>query len=454
MKLSLKSTVAALIREVRSYQANQAGNIGMILGLSIIPMILAAGSAIDFSRVANAKSNLISGLDSAGLYAATITGKTEGEMKTLAQNYLNANYTNASDAPLTEFDLKNYADRVVVTGKVNVKTWFMSVAGITNLDVPATSEISKSGSSVEVSLVLDQTGSMSGTKIANLKTAAKNFIDTVVWDQTVPYYSKVALVPFTFAVNPGTYAVQARGTIAAGTSTTPGSAKFTFNDASNAARTWNITNCVSERTGAQAYTDSSPAGAPVGRVYDSATTDCDNIPSIIPLTNDKVVLKTAIDNMVAGGTTAGQIGVAWGWYMISPDFGLWSGASAPGLYTQAKLKKIVVFMTDGEFNTAYCKGVLGKERTDADNNSAHRINCNSTNGDPTTQAQSLCTAMKGQNVTVYTIGFQLPTSGPSKTFMQNCATDSSKFFDAADSAALSAAFADIAKNLLDLRVSK
>jgi Flp pilus assembly protein TadG len=452
MKLSLKSTVAALVRKARSYQANQAGNIGMILGLSIIPMILAAGSAIDFSRVANAKSNLISGLDSAGLYAATITGKTEGEMKTLAQNYLNANYTNASDAPLTEFDLKNYADRVVVTGKVNVKTWFMSVAGITNLDVPATSEISKSGSSVEVSLVLDQTGSMSGTKIANLKTAAKNFIDTVVWDQTVPYYSKVALVPFTFAVNPGSYTVAARGPITAGTSTTPGYANYKFKDSGGTNHTYPITNCVSERIGVHDSDDSAPTWgvAPVGRVYDNVTTDCDNIPSIIPLTNDKNLLKTTIDNMVAGGSTAGQIGVAWGWYMISPNFGLWSGASAPGSYTQPKLKKIVVFMTDGEFNTAYYNGVLSKNY----NGGSSTINGNATNGDPTTQAQDLCTAMKGQNITIYTIGFQLPTSGPSKTFMQNCATDSSKFFDAADSAALSAAFADIAKNLLDLRVSK
>jgi Flp pilus assembly protein TadG len=449
MQKSITAIVSSVAKKMKKFPKDQAGNVGILLGLSIIPLILAAGSAIDYSRIANAKSNLVSALDSSALYAASLTGKTEAEMTTLAQNYFNQNYTNTSDAPAGEITLHNYADKVTVSGTVDVKTWFMSVASITHIAVPAQSEVMKSGSSIEVSLVLDQTGSMSGQKLTDLKAAAKNFIDTVVWTDQNPYYSKVALVPFTFAVNPGTYAAQARGSYLAGTSTTPGSANYKFKDSNGTNHTYPITNCVSERQGAEATTDASPAGAPVGRVYDNVTSDCDNIPAIIPLTNDKTALKTAIDNMVAGGTTAGQIGMAWGYYMISPNFGLWSGTSAPASYTAPKLKKIVVFMTDGEFNTAYCNGVLSKNY----NGGSSTINCNATLGDPTPQAQALCTSMKNQDITVYTIGFQLDTA-TAKTFMANCATDSGKAFDAANSAQLQAAFAEIAQNLLELRVSK
>ncbi len=447
-QISVKTTISALCQKVKDFRKDQAGNIAMILGLSAVPIMLAAGSAIDYSRIANAKSNLVSGLDSSALYAASITGKTSDELKVLARNYLDVNYKNTGDAPITGFGLENYADKVVVTGSVDVKTWFMSLGGITHIAVPAQSEVMKSGSSIEVSLVLDQTGSMSGQKLIDLKAAAKKFIDTVIWTGQNPYYAKAALVPFTYAVNPGSFTTAARGTVLAGTQTVPGYANYKFKDSNGIDRTYPITSCVSERQGAQATTDASPSGAPVGRVYGN-TGSCNNIPAIIPLTNDKTALKTAIDNMVAGGSTAGQIGMAWGYYMVSPNFGLWSGSSTPGSYSQDHLKKIVVFMTDGEFNTAYCRGVLSKNY----NGGNSTINCNATLGDPTPQAQALCTSMKNNNITVYTIGFQLDTA-TAQTFMANCATDTGKAFDAADSADLEAAFAAIAQNILELRVSR
>jgi uncharacterized protein YegL len=56
--------------------------------------------------------------------------------------------------------------------------------------------------------VLDVTGLMSGQKIADLKLAAKDLIDIVVWEDQSKYTSKVALVPFSEAVNVGLMAAQ------------------------------------------------------------------------------------------------------------------------------------------------------------------------------------------------------------------------------------------------------
>jgi Flp pilus assembly protein TadG len=443
----LKFILSFIGRKFQQLCTNQMGNVAMMFGLAVIPLILAAGTAIDYSRIANAKSNLIAGLDASALYAAAITGQTQAQMKALAQGYLDKNYANTGDAPLTAFELQNFADRVEVNGTVNVRTWFMSVAGITDVDVNASSQIMKAGNSIEVSLVLDVTGSMAGTKIANLKDSANSFVDTVVADNQWPYYSKVAVVPFSIGVNLSSYADAARGTLTPGTCISPGCAIYRFNYGGSQ-KNYVGTNCGTERIGPAAYTDGSAASNPIGRLYLSAAAACDGISPLIPLTSDRTVLHNTINSLVATGSTAGQVGMAWGWYTISPNFGVWSGASIPAAYPAVgvKLKKIAIFMTDGDFNDAYCNGVVGLDY------GAPGV-CNATNGDPTVQAQTLCNSMKAQNITVYTIGFQLPTLA-AKNFMANCATDSTTTFDAANGADLQAAFDSIAQNLLELRVSR
>ena len=53
-----------------------------------------------------------------------------------------------------------------------------------------------------------------------------------------------------------------------------------------------------------------------------------------------------------GGTTAGQLGTAFAWYMLSPNWAdIWPADSKPAAYGTAKLRKIAVLMTDGAYNT-------------------------------------------------------------------------------------------------------
>ena len=52
-------------------------------------------------------------------------------------------------------------------------------------------------------------------------------------------------------------------------------------------------------------------------------------------------------------------------------------------------------MTDGEYNTAYCNGVLSKNSIGYGND---RINCNATNGDSFEQAKTLCAEMKKKKI--------------------------------------------------------
>jgi hypothetical protein len=107
-------------------------------------------------------------------------------------------------------------------------------------------------------------------------------------------------------------------------------------------------------------------------------------------------------------------------------------------------------MTDGEYNINYCKGVEAKNSDQSPD-----INCNSENGKALSQAGSLCTAMKatvdGGQIEVFTVGFQV--NDTAKTFLQNCATDTSHFYDATTGDALKAAFRDIALKISTLRLT-
>ena len=217
-----------------------------------------------------------------------------------------------------------------------------------------------------------------------------------------------------------------------------------------------ISQCVSERVGSSEYTDAAPSVKGLG--YDYAGTggniycDTDNI--IVPLTDDKTALKNTIDTMDVAGSTAGQIGTAWGWYMVSPDWGyLWPDAkNQPAAYDTKDLAKVVVLMTDGEFNTAHCNGVVSQNY--GVSNSSDRGACNATNANPFDQAEIICDNMRAAKIKVYTVGFELAVGGNAEAFMQYCATDATHVYLAASPAELKASFKSIATQISRLRISK
>jgi hypothetical protein len=141
--------------------------------------------------------------------------------------------------------------------------------------------------------------------------------------------------------------------------------------------------------------------------------------------------------------------------MLSPSWSyLWPSANQPVAYGTANTQKIAILMTDGEYNTAFCNGVVSRDSTASSGD--RKINCNATNGSSTTQARSLCAAMKapGTGITIYTIGFQLGGNATAIETLRQCASDDSKFYNADDGVELRAAFRDIALRLATLRLSQ
>jgi Flp pilus assembly protein TadG len=226
---------------------------------------------------------------------------------------------------------------------------------------------------------------------------------------------------------------------------------FRFTNTSGNARVLPITNCASERTGAERYTDAAPSVSYVGRAYAGNSATCpSNV--ILPLTTDTATLTSRINGTSAAGYTAGHIGLAWGWYMIAPDFAtLWPEPNRPAAYGEPQTVKIVVLMTDGEFNTGYCNDVIS---SNSGVGGSDRINCATTNGSPYTQAESLCTAMKNAGIIIYTVGFQLGADQNTQDLMNDCASSPSHAYLSSDGDELRTAFASIAASITQLRLTR
>jgi len=449
---------------------NRSGNIAILFALVASTLMVAIGGAIDFGRWLHARDQTVNAIDAA-LLAGGRSLQTNNMDVAAAIATAQAFYaTNVADRVPVMDDTINFAvtdngKAITASGNAYLRTTFLQLANIGKLALitTATSEFSKAelasggkgGENLEISLMLDVTGSMGGQRLKDLKDAATDLINIVVWEDQSKFTSKAALVPFSEDIRlPTTAALnKARGTNLAKSKTiTTGSGwwKTTEN--------YYLSDCVVERTGSQKYTDAAPANNRyVMAHYTSNSTGHGSkqegvctIPQgaeVMPLSSDKYALISKIDGLSAFGGTAGQLGTAWAWYTLSPNWAsLWSSDARPQAYGTENLRKIAILMTDGEYNTQYdSDGISASESSAA-------------NGSSTSQARDLCTAMKakGTDIEIYTVLFDQKNQSVIN-LMKNCATkkDNEEYFYTADNGdQLKQAFRDIAIKLSTLYLSK
>lgn len=629
----IEKAVRALRRLAIQLASDRRGNVVMIFALVMPALIMLTLGGIDINRVTTAKARVQDALDAATLAAARSSYTDPKDLKTVALVALKANLRNASVEPFSDEAVKIELtkDQVVIADiQVQVKTLIANVVLPPygkilddTLPVSVHSEVNRSSKDIEVSLVLDITGSMgSNNRIGDLKNAANQLIKLVVQPaaKQTPYYSRMAIVPYSIGVNLGARADAARGASIGSTSITgaswaaasaksisgitraspgvvtanshglatndyvwisgvsgmtqinnrtykvvridsnkvslqyqsggnwyalntssgyssyssggqirkctrsdcfititsnnhglsedegvqitgvngmsalnnngglfevyertsndafvlpvggaayadysnggsvqcgrDGCAKRVFRDPQyNRLNVFDNTTCVSERAGSSAYTDTAPGSAYVGRNYASPRNPCPAA-TIQPLTSNIDTLTNLVNGLSVTGSTAGQIGLAWGWYTISNQFnGLWSSNPAAA-YAPTKVLKAVILMTDGEFNTPYCGGVIARNAGSGSGSLYDKIACDATNGDPFDQAAKLCAGMKAKDVIVYTVGFSITPGSEAANILSSCATDKDKAFLPQSGADLSNDFQAIGRDITRLRISR
>jgi len=111
-------------------------------------------------------------------------------------------------------------------------------------------------------------------------------------------------------------------------------------------------------------------------------------------------------------------------------------------------------MTDGEYNSSYCNGVISRTSTTGSGSRNDHINCDAPNGHSFDQARNLCEAIKAAGITIFTVGFQIHDDPRARDLMSRCASSPQHAYLAANGGQLRQTFQQIAARITKLHISR
>lgn len=340
----------------------QDGSLTILALCLFLLMVMMGGLAVDLMRYEATRTTLQNTLDRATLASASLTQTLD------AQQVVNDYFIKAG--------MQQHLDGVTVTEGLNFRNvvadasaatdpYFLHLIGQNGLDANGHSMAEQRVTNVEIALVLDVSGSMAGTKLTNLKKAAKEFVDTVLSSDPDNRIS-ITLVPYNAQVNLGEdlrlkyNATHIHGVanvncleLPSASYNTVGVSRLTPFPMS-AFADWSST--TNKTTAYVAYDDSS-----YGKMNTNAPFCRNTAANIIRLSgNDIATLKTQIDGLVAAGNTSIMLGLKWGLAMLDPYAQpmfeqLSAGGKIPSYFDNRPFEwvdrnsmKLIVLMTDGE----------------------------------------------------------------------------------------------------------
>ena len=177
----------------------------------MLPLLLGVlGYGFDASRAYFIQVRLQQAADQAALAAVTSQG-TEAERKAIAQNVFAANYGTGVFAPPVTVDVDFNAGGVVDVGvDATMESPFASFVGFPELVIHTESSAAQGFTSVEVVLLADASGSMTGntpsgiSRIDALKDAGKKLLDELRAKVPASIDVRASIVPYHSMVNVGT----------------------------------------------------------------------------------------------------------------------------------------------------------------------------------------------------------------------------------------------------------
>jgi len=396
-------------KPVKRFASDTGGNVAMMFGFLSLAIFGSLAVAIDLSSAYSAKQRLQNTTDAVALIAARDGIEDQGELQALAQAYFDQAYPNAgeSGSRIEVLNINRDGDTVDISTRNNIDTTFGQFFGHSDLDISVDSSTTFAQKPLDLALVLDTTGSMAGSKLANLQASATSLMDTL--ESFDNDKLRVSIVPFAQYVNAG-------------------------DDQRNQAwvdgRSDNRDRlCMGSRT-QPLNTQPEFNGASIPVIADA---NCGA--AIQPLTGDFRALKRTISDFEARGLTYMPSGLLWGWRTLE--------ASAP--FTEASTsqngEKVLVLMTDGA-NTVE---VQGNEHTRQNRNSFNPAAANNL-------TQDICNRVKGSDIKVYTIAFEVDDAN-TRNLLRNCASEPENFFNAQNGSELDEAFTNIGSTLNELRIT-
>lgn len=353
---------------VQRYRKAEDGSLTILALCLFMLMAMIGGITVDLMRYETTRTTLQNTLDRATLAAAALSQQLDAE-DVVTDYFAKAGMSQYLKAVSVEEGL-NYRE-VVADAEAATNPFFLHLIGIDEMDAPGHSMAEQRMTNVEIMLVLDVSRSMnSNSRLTNLKTAAKEFVDTVLSSDDEDRIS-IGIVPFNGQVDLGASLVNRYNV----------TKKHYLSGVSNDMNCVDLPASVYNSTGistgvalpmttpTDTYSSTNKLNGYVDRTdtqYAKSDNnnrwcpDVDNKNTIMLPSQNITALQTKIHNLYGVGATSINAGMKWGMAMLDPgtrgvfDYYVGTGViptvfeGRPFEYTDPESMKVVVLMTDGE----------------------------------------------------------------------------------------------------------
>jgi len=373
---------SALLRQMRHFQKDERGSIIIFSLFMFAMMLMIGGLAVDVMRAEYQRTKIQYTADRCALSASGLSQQLPAE-EVVADCFQKADLGWLNPTVIVD-EAENSKKVTILLPDPKIRTIFLAVdwskifkvagsGGVEYLSTPAAAAAIDGVQKVEISLVLDVSGSMGSssqsgrTKIQDLQIAAKQFVDALLIDAPHEDTYSISIIPYSIQVNAGQNLLSNM----------------------NASSEHDFAHCVDFRN-SEFSTTTVDQGISLRRVgYIATRPDKEdkyqdpnirswlwNCPTsknreILPLSGDIPTLKAKIDSLSPQGWTSTEIGIKWGAALLDPSLqtvvdDMIADASIPAderidakfsgrpyNYGEEGVLKVIVAMTDGANTRSY-----------------------------------------------------------------------------------------------------
>ena len=196
---------------LKKFLGDKRGNLALTSALALVPMMAAVAAAVDYSQISRHTTNLQQALDAAALATGKKLGTLQNntQLADYSENFFFSNVGHLDPNTITfTFDDSNLADGTTILLKAhyNYPLLFGGFLGTDSYGLNVESLVKAGNDTLEIALVLDNSGSMRNSRIAAAQTAGIHLVQqlhTAMAGSNHPEPVKFALVPFAGHVNVG-----------------------------------------------------------------------------------------------------------------------------------------------------------------------------------------------------------------------------------------------------------
>ncbi len=211
-----------MLKKLRNFFESSSGNFAVTGAILVVPVMASLGAAVDYTIYVDQKNSVQQALDAAGLAAGRHmnTGASESELEVYAEAFFKANLDDGiKDEDITfDFALEQgdssvepaIPTSITLDATLTYDTLFGGgmILGEDEFVNEVTSQIALGNRTVEIALVMDNSGSMgSNNRLQTMKTETLALVETIFNASTLtdlPDPVKFSVVPFAGTVNIGT----------------------------------------------------------------------------------------------------------------------------------------------------------------------------------------------------------------------------------------------------------